>query len=100
MPEPLELNSNFNSQFSRAQVFLPQSVRGFLVLLKIMVEEFLHWCTRPVEVFFRYKFGSRGHSAFQTVQISLIALYLLSLVSVDPLLVTFGLVSGGCRSTT
>ena len=40
-------------------VFLPQSVRGFLVLLKIMVEEFLHWATRPVEVFFRYKFGTQ-----------------------------------------
>ena len=95
-PDMIELNSNLYTQFARARAFLPQQVLGFLLVLKLLFEEFLCWCTRPVEVFFRRRFGVRGHSLFQTMQLSLLGLCLFSLlVTRDPLLALFALASAG-----
>jgi hypothetical protein len=95
MQEPLDLNRNLYTHFTRGLVFLPREAQALLVLLKLIFEDFLLWCTRPVEVFFRYKFGTRGHSLFQTVQMSLAALLLSLSISYDPLLATFAILSAG-----
>ena len=95
MQEPLDLNRNLYTHFTRGLVFLPREAQALLVLLKLIFEDFLLWCSRPVEVFFRYKFGTRGHSTFQTVQISLAGLLLSSSMSYDPLLATFAILSAG-----
>ena len=66
---PVELNNSLHTQFARAQAFLPKQMLGFLAILKFLFEEILVWCTRPAEIYFRWKFGVRGHSLFQTIQI-------------------------------
>jgi hypothetical protein len=74
-PGPVELNNTLHTQFARAQAFLPQQILGFLMVLKFLLEEFLIWFTRPVEVILRKKFGVRGHGLFQTIQICVIGTF-------------------------
>ena len=69
---PVELNNTFHTQFARAQAFMPKQMLFVFALLKFILEEFLVWFTRPVEVFLRRKFGVRGHGLFQTNQICFI----------------------------
>jgi hypothetical protein len=69
MLPPFEVHNNLYTTFARAQPFLPPGILGFLVFLKFVFEEALVWCTRPAEVFLRHRFGVRGHSVFQTLQI-------------------------------
>jgi hypothetical protein len=65
----IELNNNLHTQFARAQAFIPKQVLAFLGILKFLLEEYLCWFSRPVEVFLHRKFGVRGHGLFITVQI-------------------------------
>src|ERR1700677_1237136 len=66
---PVELSNNIHTQFARAQAFMPKQMLGILTVLKVLLEEFLVWFTRPVELFLRRKFGVRGHGTFQSLQI-------------------------------
>jgi hypothetical protein len=69
MSPMIELNNNLHTNFARAQAFMPKQVLGFVAIAKFLFEEALVWGTRPCEVFLRWKFGTRGHSLFQTWQI-------------------------------
>ena len=96
MQDSIELEQDLYTHFARIHAFLPESVKGFLVLLKLLFEDLLAWCTRPVEVVLRRRFGTRGHSVFRTVQISVAGCCLLVVgVWHDPLLGLFGLLSAG-----
>src|ERR1700677_436696 len=87
---PVELNHTLHTQFARAQAFLPQQILGFLALMKFLLEEYLNWFTRPVEVFLRRKFGVRGHGLFLTLQICITGTIVGGmLVTRDPLVTLF-----------
>jgi hypothetical protein len=94
MQGSIELQQNLHTHFARGYAFLPQPVKAFLMVLKVVFEDVLIWCTRPVEVFLRRRFGTRGHSMFQTFQIGLLGSYLFVVgFSLDPALALFGLFS-------
>jgi len=91
---PLDMNQSAYSSFCRARVFLPQQILGYLALMKVLLEEFLIWTTRPVEVFSRVRFGVRGHGIFFTAQIVVSGLLMAYTgFRVDPLLAIFCLTS-------
>jgi hypothetical protein len=69
MLQPVEIQNSLQTQFARAQIFLPKQLLGFLMLLKFLLEEYLVWFTRPVEVFLHRRFGVRGFGTFQTLQL-------------------------------
>jgi hypothetical protein len=71
----IELNNSLHTQFARAQAFLPKQVLAVLGILKFLLEEFLNWFTRPVEVMLHKNFGVRGHGLFFTLQICVTGLY-------------------------
>ncbi len=68
----IQVNNDLHSQFSRAQAFMPPQLLGILAILKFLFEESLCWFTRPVEVFLHRRFGVRGHSLFQTIQVCVV----------------------------
>jgi hypothetical protein len=72
---PVELNNSLHTQFARAQAFLPKQILAFLGIMKFLLEEFLNWFTRPVEVLLHKNFGVRGHGLFFTLQIFVTGLY-------------------------
>jgi hypothetical protein len=75
----IELNNNLHTQFARAQAFLPKQLLGFLMLGKLLLEEFLCHFSRPCELFLRLRFGVRGHGLFQTLQLCVTGIYVCRL---------------------
>jgi len=93
---PLDMNQSAYSSFCRARVFLPKEIMGCLALLKVLLEEFLIWATRPVEVFLRVRFGVRGHGLFFTAQIIVTGLWIAcATFSVDLVLAIFWFAAAG-----
>ena len=88
----IELNNNLHTQFARAQAFLPKQVLAFLAILKLILEEFLCWFSRPCELFLRLRFGVRGHGLFQTLQLCVTGIYVCRIFAEhDSLLAVFAL---------
>lgn len=61
----------------RSLAMLPEGAKAFLRLAQITFEELLHWCTTPIEVLLRHRFGRRWASVVLLLQLSLVG-YLLS----------------------
>jgi hypothetical protein len=94
--QPLNFQQNLHTQFARYSIFLPQQVLGMLAIVKVFFEEFLIWYSRPIEVFFRHRFGVRGHGLFMTMQMTVtgvVGCWLLG--NADPLFAFFSLAAAG-----
>lgn len=94
----VELHPNVYTMMSRASMFLPESVRGFFVLAKLLFEEFLCWFTIPVEVLIRRRIGVRALSMLVVIPLVAGAVtfaLLLRGIMTDPLFSAFALGSAG-----
>lgn len=71
----IELNNSLQTTFARAQAFMPKQVLAILGIMKFLLEEYLCWFTRPVEVLLRKNFGVRGHGLYQSSQLFVIGIF-------------------------
>jgi hypothetical protein len=69
-PGHIELENDIYTRVGRLWVFLPNEIKGWIILGQVLLEEVLIFVTAPVECLFRHRFGTRALSLFLVIQIA------------------------------
>jgi hypothetical protein len=78
-PGHIDFDNDFYKRVGRMWLFLPDSIKGWLLLGQVLLEELLIWLTNPCECLLRRRFGTRALSLFVVVQIVTAALTIITL---------------------